>query len=185
MALSLHATYTGISDVSAILVIDDEPRICAVLRDYFEQNHGMLVQFAHTGAEAMHMLTQQRYDLALIDIPLPGISSFDLVALAANEDTPVLLMTGDPVFYLTMQQAGFPYVGKPFTLEALRIAAGQVMSDHARQLSRLKSSLKRLQASRDALAKAIAASDRLLDTAHAWQQLARWNAAVARTKSAI
>lgn len=171
--------------MGAILIVDDEPRICAVLRDFFEKNQRMLVQCAHTGSEATRMLTQERYDLALIDIPLPGISSLELAALAANGNTPVLLMTGDPILHLTMQQFAFPYVGKPFTLDALRIAAAQVMSDHARHLACVRTSLEGIRANGDALTKAMAESDRLLDVIRSQQQLGHWNAAVARVKDTL
>jgi DNA-binding NtrC family response regulator len=169
----------------AILIVDDEPRISAVIRDFFENNRSIRVQCAHTGPEAARMLTQEHYDLGVIGLPLRGSSGLDLAALAVNEHTPVLLMTGHPVLRLTMQQFAFPYLGKPFTLHALRIAAAQVMSDPARQLARLKASLESLQANRDALAKAMAESDRLLDVIRARQQLGRWTSAVAKTKEAL
>jgi DNA-binding NtrC family response regulator len=171
--------------MGAIIIVDDEPCICAVLRDFYEKNRGMRVQCAHTGSQATRMLTQQRYDLALIDVPLPGTSSFELAALAAGRNTPVLLMTGGPVLHLTMQQFAFPYVGKPFTLDALRIAVAQVMSDHERNIGCVRTSLDRMRASSDALTKAMAESDRLLDVIRAQEQLGHWNAAVARTKDAL
>jgi DNA-binding NtrC family response regulator len=169
----------------AILIADNDPRICAVIRDFFESNQSIRVRCAHTGPEATRILTQEHYDLGVIGLPLRESSGLDLAALAVNEHTPVLLMTGHPVFHLTMQQFAFPYLGKPFTLHALRIATEQVMSDPGRRLARLKTSLERLQANRDALAKAMAASDRLLDVIRARQQLGRWTSAVAKTKEAL
>jgi DNA-binding NtrC family response regulator len=171
--------------MNAILIIDDEPSICGVIQDFFETSQGMIVQCAHTGSDATRMLTQQQYDLAVIDLSLPGISSIELAALAANGNTPVLLMTGDPVLHLTMQQFAFPYMAKPFTLDALRTAAAQVMSDRARHVVALKTSLGKLHANRDALTKAMAESDRVLDVARTQQQLGRWNAAAARARDAL
>lgn len=168
-----------------ILIVDDEPRICAVISDFFENIRGMRVRCSHTSSEAMRMLTQERFDLGVIGAPLRGSSGFDLAALAVDGNTPVLLMTGHPVLRLTMQRFAFPYLGKPFTLHALRIAAEQVMSDPAQQLARCKTSLERLHANRDALAKAMAKSDRLLEVVRAQQQLDRWNSVVARTKEAL
>jgi DNA-binding NtrC family response regulator len=171
--------------MNAILIIDDEPSICGVIQDYFETSQGMTVQCAHTGSEATRMLTQQQYDLAVIGISLPGTSSIELAALAANGNTPVLLMTGDPVLHLTMQQFAFPYMAKPFTLDALRTAAAQVMRDRTRYVVALKASLERLRANRNALMKAMAESDRVLDVVRTQQQLGRWHAATARAKDAL
>jgi DNA-binding NtrC family response regulator len=171
--------------MNKILIVEDKPSVSGVLQEFFEKNLSMHVQCAHTGPEATRMLTQQDYDLAVIGLPLAGSTGFDIAALAAREDTPVLLMTGQSDLQFTMQQFAFPHIRKPFTLDALRVAAEQTISDHARQLGRLKISLEKLRVHCDALAKAMDQLDRRLDVARARQHLDHWNFAVARVKEAF
>ncbi len=145
----------------------------------------MFVRCAHTGPEAARMLAEGLYDLALIGVPLTGSFGFDIAALAADENTAVLLMTGHSDLRLTMQQFAFPYLGKPFTLVALGAAAAHLISDHARAVERLKTSLKRLRANDNAVARAMGESDRLLDAARVRQQVGYWDLTVARVKDTL
>jgi DNA-binding NtrC family response regulator len=171
--------------MNTILIVDDEPRICEVLREFFHKSQGMLVQCAHAGPDATRMLKRECYDLALIGIPLTGSSAFDLVKLAANRNTPVLLMTGHSLLQLEMQRCAISYLGKPFTLVALGAAAGRIMNDRGRQVASLKASLTKLQAGRDALARSMDEADRLLDVVRARQQVGRWASAVRTGKDSL
>jgi DNA-binding NtrC family response regulator len=169
--------------MNTILVVDQEPRICGVIRDFFENNRGMPVQCAHTGSEATRMLMHNHYELALISAPLPGSSDFDLSMLSVKERIPALLMTRDPVLRLMLQQFAFPYLGKPFTPDAVRVAAERVMSDPDGHLARLEASLGMLRTHRNAQVRMMNESDRLLSLARAQQQLGHWDFAVARVKA--
>jgi DNA-binding NtrC family response regulator len=171
--------------MNAILIADEETRICSVIREFFQSSQGLLACCAHTGPEATRLLEQEHYDLALIGLPLVGTSGFDLAAIAVEKNTAVLLMTGHPVLQLTMRQFGFPYLGKPFTLNALRIAAERAVLDHPAQSAQLRTALKHLTENRKAMAKAMDESDRLLDVDRARQQLDHWDSAVARVKDAL
>jgi DNA-binding NtrC family response regulator len=171
--------------MNKILIIEDEPGVCGVLQEFFEKNLGVHVRCAHTGPDAMRMLPQQDHDLALIGLPFAGTSSFDIAALAARENTLVLLMTGHFDLQLTMQRFAFPYIRKPFTLNALRVAAEQTISDPSRQMAQLKTSLESLRMHRETVAKAMRELDRRLDVVRARQHLDRWNLAVARVKDAL
>jgi two-component system, OmpR family, alkaline phosphatase synthesis response regulator PhoP len=157
-----------------VLVVDDETMICDVITEYFRENLGMIVDCANSGDEAADVLERERFDLALIDVTLPGISGFELATLAADEDTPVLLITGNPESNFKLHQFGFPHLAKPFSLERLRLEAARVMAEHGSNVTRVKASVARMEANRAALVVALAESDRLLDTIRRQQQLGRW-----------
>lgn len=168
--------------MAAILVIDDDQHICKVIEDYL-QSCDMTVHCAQTGEGAAQMLADNHYDLAIIDAILPGMSGLDLATIAANGDTSVLLMSGYPDLNFKLHQFDFPYLAKPFTLDALRIAAVEVIREHSENRARVKTSAARMQANTKALTAAMADSDRLLDAVRTQQQVGRWEAAVARVKS--
>ncbi|MFO0903121.1 MAG: response regulator [Pirellulales bacterium] len=60
-----------------ILVVDDEQDICANLQDILT-DFGYRVDTAPDAAAALHMLDERVYDIALLDLKMPGISGVEL-----------------------------------------------------------------------------------------------------------
>jgi DNA-binding NtrC family response regulator len=166
--------------MTAILVIDDEPLICEVLSDYLQDEVDTTVQVAHNSTDAARLLKGNTYDLAIIEASLPGISGLDLAELAANGNTSVLLITANLQSKFQLHQFNYPYLAKPFTLDALRVAAARIMSEHGKNRARIKTSAARMLANREALRVAMVQSDRLLDASRQLLQFARWDATIAR-----
>jgi CheY-like chemotaxis protein len=78
-----------------ILVIDDEPAICQIMRDLFA-DVCVDVDTAGDGREGLTKLTTNRYDVVLTDYFMPGLSGlrlFDRIREIAP-DVPVVLLTG-------------------------------------------------------------------------------------------
>lgn len=61
----------------SILVVDDEPDICANLRDILSE-FGYHVDTATGGKLALELLNQESYDVALLDLKMPGMSGLEL-----------------------------------------------------------------------------------------------------------
>jgi DNA-binding response OmpR family regulator len=160
--------------VGKVLLVNDEPMICNLIGEYFRDNLGLMVECAHSGPAGALKLARGRYDFAIIDVSLQEISGLDLAALAANGNTPVLLISGHPESNFKLHQFGYPYLPKPFTLDALRVEAARIMDEHAANIARVKASAARMEASRVALQVAMAASDRLLDAVRMQQMHGRW-----------
>jgi two-component system response regulator HydG len=60
-----------------LLVVDDEPDICANLCDIFA-DLGYEVDAAHSGAEALKLVAREFYDVALLDLKMPGMDGVEL-----------------------------------------------------------------------------------------------------------
>ncbi|MFO0819841.1 MAG: response regulator [Pirellulales bacterium] len=60
-----------------ILVVDDERDICENLRDILE-DFGYRVDIASTGDAALRLLETESYDVALLDLKMPGIDGVEL-----------------------------------------------------------------------------------------------------------
>ena len=60
-----------------ILMVEDDEQIREVVQDYF-RNHAKEYQLscAGNGPEGLKMLREKEYDLALLDVILPGMSGF-------------------------------------------------------------------------------------------------------------
>jgi CheY-like chemotaxis protein len=54
-----------------VLVVDDEPDVCEVLRDLL-LDLGLGVDIAHSAAEAFHLYAENEYDLVTLDVCMPG-----------------------------------------------------------------------------------------------------------------
>ena len=98
----------------AVLVVDDEPSIVAMMQAVLTKYGYTHVHFARTGLEALRLLgidhpqhpgrfdhlQPVHIDLAIIDIMLPDITGFEICLAIKNKVSPhlpVILMTGYPI----------------------------------------------------------------------------------------
>jgi CheY-like chemotaxis protein len=100
-----------------ILIVDDEPLVCALLRDFLARVADV-VATAGSGADALRIVPVFQPDLILTDMMMPGMSGADLLdALRrAGVTVPVILMSGKPI---TMPEGFFGLLQKPFDLREL------------------------------------------------------------------
>jgi two-component system phosphate regulon response regulator OmpR len=76
-----------------LLVVDDDERLRGLLRRYLVDN-GFRVTLAADAAEARLKLKSLEYDLAIVDVMMPGENGFELTAsLKAARRVPILLLT--------------------------------------------------------------------------------------------
>ncbi len=109
-----------------LLVIDDEPEICALLQRLLERE-GHQVATAADGPGARALIEYNRFELALCDLNLPGESGLELVqhVVANHRDLAVVMVTGvdDPLLAdKAIELGAYGYVVKPFRDTELTIA---------------------------------------------------------------
>jgi two-component system phosphate regulon response regulator OmpR len=111
-----------------ILVVDDDDRIRQLLTRYLSQQ-GYWVSAAPDAAAARTQLAMLRFDLAILDVMMPGESGLDLARFIRNtRDMPILMLTamGETGDRIKGLEAGVDdYLPKPFEPRELllRIAA--------------------------------------------------------------
>lgn len=123
-----------------MLVVEDDPRLRLQVTKHFT-DAGWVVEEAADGEEARFLGEENPYDLAVVDIGLPGISGIDLIKGWRSEQHvfPILILTarGDWRDKVDGLEAGADdYVTKPFYLEEvearvnalLRRSGGRVQS---------------------------------------------------------
>ena len=145
-----------------IAVIDDEATFCEVLKEALE-NAKITVRVAVTAALGAEMLQQQHFDLALIDVELPDASGIALAEIAANENIPVIFMSGSLNIIDGLCDWGMSHLEKPFRLAALHDEAARVMDDSQNQLQHVRETLLRIRATIGDLEDAWENSERLID----------------------
>lgn len=105
-----------------ILVVEDEDSLARFLQ--LELNHeGFHVEIAQNGYEALGRITEENWDLVLLDLMLPGLNGFEICRRVREH-------TGIPIIMLTAREAtadkvrgldtgADDYITKPFAVEEL------------------------------------------------------------------
>jgi len=100
-----------------LLVVDDDERLRGLLRRYLADN-GFRITLAADAAEARLKLKSLDYDLAIVDVMMPGENGFELTAsLKAERRVPILLLTAMAEAESRihgLEQGADDYLAKPF-----------------------------------------------------------------------
>ncbi|MBC8015633.1 MAG: response regulator transcription factor [Sporomusaceae bacterium] len=99
-----------------ILIADDEPAVCEVVKLYLEQQ-GFIVYTAEDGDAALAIETKERPDLLILDVMLPKISGWELCQ-TITRSVPIIFLTAKSAEVDKM--TGFSlgaddYITKPFS----------------------------------------------------------------------
>lgn len=119
------------SHLGSLLIVDDEPEVADVLRDFFEEQ-GYAVTSALNGRDALVLASLSRPDAVILDIRMPERSGAevlgDLLALDSSITVVMLSGTDDEELARDLLRAGaFDYVRKPFMLDNLEQVVGLAM----------------------------------------------------------
>jgi DNA-binding response OmpR family regulator len=125
-----------------VLVVDDDPAIRTVVAVALE---GMDVETVTGGVEALELLMEQTFDVAVVDLMMPHVDGFSVVGHMRRSDrhreTPVVLLTAKvhEADHLRGFRAGADaYVTKPFDIDELidTVRSVAALSTRERELVR-------------------------------------------------
>jgi DNA-binding response OmpR family regulator len=78
---------------AAVLVIDDDRKLCRLIRDYLAPL-GYQVSAAHTGPEGVEKALGAAWHAVILDVMLPGLDGLEVLRQIRREsDVPVLMLT--------------------------------------------------------------------------------------------
>jgi DNA-binding response OmpR family regulator len=105
-----------------ILVVDDEPKIARLARDYLEKN-GFRVITTADGQSALTIARREKPDLVILDLMLPNIDGREVCRILRREsDVPIIMLTAlsEEIDQVTGLEIGADdYITKPFSVRAL------------------------------------------------------------------
>jgi DNA-binding response OmpR family regulator len=111
----------GIAMKKKIAVIEDEPDISELLV-YNLEKEGYAVIRAFDGAEGLQLIRQERPDLILLDLMLPGMDGLEICQALKRDDqykdTPIIMLTAkseESDIVVGLQMGADDYVTKPFS----------------------------------------------------------------------
>ncbi|MER1958260.1 MAG: response regulator transcription factor [Solibacillus sp.] len=99
-----------------ILVVDDDAFIRKLIGIHLKKE-GYFAQFASDGLEALTLLTEHDFDLAIVDVMMPKMDGIQLTKRLTEQNIPVLMLTAKAT--LDDKEKGFlagadDYMVKPF-----------------------------------------------------------------------
>jgi two-component system, OmpR family, alkaline phosphatase synthesis response regulator PhoP len=104
--------------MKTILVVDDEPKIVQLARDYLE-HAGFAVVTAPDGRSALDEVRHRRPDLVVLDLGLPQLDGLDVTrSIRRDSNLPIVMLTArdDEVDKLVGLELGADdYLTKPFS----------------------------------------------------------------------
>jgi two-component system alkaline phosphatase synthesis response regulator PhoP len=104
--------------MQTVLVVDDEPKIARLARDYLEHaGYGVLT--AGDGPSAVQVVRTRRPDLIVLDLGLPGLDGLEVLrSIRSIGGTPVVVLTARDTELdklLGLELGADDYVTKPFS----------------------------------------------------------------------
>lgn len=106
-----------------ILVVEDDPKISKFIAQGLS-SAGFVVDEANDGQEALTLLLDARYDLAVMDLMLPGLDGLSVIEKVREKriHIPVIILSAkhsvdDKI--LGLQKGGDDYMVKPFSMSEL------------------------------------------------------------------
>ena len=104
--------------MSTILIIEDEPELVKVLRDYLEKA-GFKVETAYRGDTGLSLWEQKQPDLVLLDLNLPGMDGLDVAReIRRKADTPIIMLTArveEMDQLIGLELGADDYITKPYS----------------------------------------------------------------------
>ena len=130
--------------LNKIIVADDEESMRWVLSKALKRK-GFSVDLAKDGDEALSLIQANSYDLAILDIKMPGLSGLDLLGKVKElkSDLLVVIMTAEASMknaIEAMKRGAYDYITKPFDLDVIDAIIEKI--DKAREMSTQVSLLK-------------------------------------------
>ncbi|MCU0371826.1 MAG: sigma-54 dependent transcriptional regulator [Ignavibacteria bacterium] len=127
-----------------ILIVDDEKIVRESLTHWFEEE-GYIIESAENGNEALKIFEEDKFDLALVDMKMPGMTGLELLKKIKeiDEDCFVILITAFasvPTAIQALKDGAYDYVTKPVDPDELEHLVKNALESRA-----LKSENKQLK----------------------------------------
>ena len=122
----------------SLLIVDDDPDFrSTVVRRFLRR--GYQLQEASDGEEALGLAERRQFDVALLDMVMPGLSGIELLSRlkSANPECEVVMLTGQGTVETAVQAmklGAYDYLTKPFPLAELELLIQKAYERH--QLSK-------------------------------------------------
>ena len=121
--------------MSRILIIDDDPAFCTLLRNFLNKQ-GFETKEAYSAKEGIREVYDESYDIVLIDYRLPDMDGLELLKNIKKRyfHLPVIIMTNYAnikTAVKAMQLGAFEYVTKPINPDEIHLSIDKALAERA------------------------------------------------------
>ncbi|GIU40310.1 DNA-binding response regulator [Shewanella sairae] len=109
-----------------VLIVDDSHNLAETIADYLELE-GMVIDCAYHGEAAINLLSENSYDVIIMDIMMPKLDGISAVRKLRQDlycNTPILFLTAKDSLedkVAAFKAGGDDYLLKPFAMEELSL----------------------------------------------------------------
>jgi DNA-binding response OmpR family regulator len=108
--------------MKTILVVDDEPKITQLVRDYLERA-GFVVLVAYDGKKALSLAKTEKPDMVVLDLGLPQLDGLDFTReFRKTSNAPIIMLTAraeESDKLIGLELGADDYMTKPFSPKEL------------------------------------------------------------------
>ncbi len=91
--MNMNPSESSTIETRRLLVIDDDRKLCRLIRDYLEPL-GYAVEAVHDGAAGASRAVDEAWHAVILDVMLPGLDGFQVLQqIRKTSDVPVLMLT--------------------------------------------------------------------------------------------
>ncbi len=122
-------------EMKKIMVVDNEPDIVDLTRTVLELG-GYQVVTAYSGEECLKQLEEEKVDLVLLDIMMPGMSGWDVFNRINKKSTHIkvafmsVLEISDKRKQVLLDEGLADYIMKPFDKETLLNRVDKILTEN-------------------------------------------------------
>jgi DNA-binding response OmpR family regulator len=108
-----------------ILYVEDDETLSFITKDHLELQ-GYEILHAATGNDALHLIREDAFDIAILDVMLPQVDGFEIARKLREKDAeiPILFLTAKSMKEDRLEGfklGGDDYITKPFSIEELML----------------------------------------------------------------
>jgi len=108
--------------MKTILVVDDEPKITQLVKDYLERA-GFETRSAYDGPSALAAVRAEKPDMVILDLGLPNLDGLDVTReIRAHSNVPIIMLTArseETDKLVGLELGADDYITKPFSPKEL------------------------------------------------------------------
>lgn len=112
-----------------VLLVEDEILIQMLAEDMISDLGGHLIAKAEHVAQALDLVAEGGFDVAILDLNLNGVKVFPVADALANLAIPFVFASGYGAAGLPPEYRGRPVVAKPFQLEDIGRALASALAN--------------------------------------------------------
>jgi two-component system response regulator AtoC len=123
---------------ASVLIADDDPVALDLLAEVLA-GEGYRVRAAGGGEECLRLAEAEPFDLAIVDLRMPGVDGLEVIRrlAAVQPGVPVLILTAFATIDTAIEairEGAYDYLSKPFRMEEIKLAVRRTLE--ARRLAR-------------------------------------------------